>query len=192
MVTRLAQQLTHPRREEETALGNLFSDIWAERSGADFMLVGSGSIRQPVLGPVVTLGNLRTIYPYDGPLFRTTVTGADLKRAFSHWMRPENRNSEGECYQVNRSVRAVYNNNSMQLDTLTFDGRPVMDEGRYKLCLQDYHLKNAQKFFGLTDADLSAFDSPAVVATSSRDVLEEYLRRHQLLNSAVEGRLVYV
>ena len=65
MVCRLGNKLTHPQREVETSLGNLFADIIAERAQVDVAFVGSGSLRGTELGPVVTLGDLRTIYPYD-------------------------------------------------------------------------------------------------------------------------------
>jgi len=96
IICRFSQALTHPRREEETALGNLFADIFAERSGADVVLVGSGSIRSKSLGPTVTLGDLYAAFPYDDVLYRCTITGAQLKGIFAHIMRPENRNREGE------------------------------------------------------------------------------------------------
>jgi len=38
---------------------------------------------------------------------------------------------------------------------------------------------------------MAAIEGPLVVSTSTRDLLEEYLRSHQNLNSTVEGRLVY-
>lgn len=191
IICRLAQKLTHPRREEETALGNLFADIFAERAQVDVALIGSGSIRATGLGPLVTLGNLRTIFPYDGPLFKFAVTGAQLKRIFTYVMRAENRTGEGDCYQINRGVRAVYDEENRRLESLTIQGQPVQDDGRYTICLQDYHYKNSAKKISLTNEELAALAPPHVVTTSVCDVLEEYLRGHQNLNSKVEGRLVY-
>ncbi len=191
IICRFAQKLTHPRREEETALGNLFADILARRAQADVMLVGSGSIRATELGPLVTLGNLRSIYPYDGPLYKFTITGAQLKQTFAHFMRPDNRDGEGECYQVNRGVKAAYDNAGRRLESLTINGQPVPDDGRFTICVQDYHYKNSQKCLSLTNEALTALEGSQVVTTSDRDILEEYLRYHQNINSAVEGRLIY-
>jgi hypothetical protein len=44
---------------------------------------------------------------------------------------------------------------------------------------------------GLTHDELIALAGSQVISTSARDVLEEYLRSHQNLNGAVEGRLQY-
>jgi 5'-nucleotidase/UDP-sugar diphosphatase len=191
IICRFSQALTHPRREEETALGNLFADIFAERSGADVVLVGSGSIRSKSLGPTVTLGDLYAAFPYDDVLYRCTITGAQLKGIFAHIMRPENRNREGECYQVNREVRAVYNDADRRLESLTIRGIPVADEGHYTVLLQGYHYTNSGPNLSLSAEELTALAPPKVVSTSARDVLEEHLRTHKNIRSQVEGRLVY-
>jgi len=191
IVCKLAQKLTHPRREEETALGNLFADIFAERAQVDVALIGSGSIRATELGPLVTLGNLRTAFPYDGPLFKFVITGEQLKRIFAYVMRPENRTGEGDCYQINKDVRAVYDEANRYLESLTIKGQSLQDDGRYTICLQDYHYKNSAKKIGLTNDELATLAHPHVVTTSVWDVLEEYLHAHQNLNSTVEGRLEY-
>jgi 5'-nucleotidase len=188
LVCRFTEKLPHPRREEETALGNLFADIFAERAGADVIFLGSGSIRGTELGPVVNLGELYRIFPYDDALLKFTITGAQLKRVFAHIMRPENRLGEGECYQVNRGVRAVYDNAQRALQSLTVGGLPVADDGRYAIALQRFHYNNAEANLGIANAELT---ESRVVSTSVRDVVEEYLRTHQNLNRQIEGRLEY-
>ncbi len=192
LICRFPEALTHHRREEETALGNLFADIFAERSGADVVLLGSGSIRSRSLGPTVTLGDLYAAFPYDDILYRFAITGAQLKGIFAHIMRPENRTGEGECFQVNREVRAVYNNAERRLESLTVRNAPVADDGRYTILLQGYHYTNCAPNLGLTPEELGVLAPPKVVTTSGRDVLEEYLRSHQNLRSQVEGRLIYI
>ena len=69
-----AQELTHPSRIIETSLGNLFADIFAENAACDVALIGSGSIRQKQIGPVVMLRDLRQTFPYDDVYQRFTVT----------------------------------------------------------------------------------------------------------------------
>ncbi len=191
IVSRLARKLTHPRREEETALGNLFADIFAQRAQADVMFLGSGSIRGTELGPLVTLGNLRSIFAFDDTLFKLAITGAQLKRIFSHIMRLENRDGEGECYQVNQGVKAVYVDASSELDSLAVGGEPVNESQQYTICLQGYHYTNSEPNLGLTNEELTTIQPASIVTTSARDVLEEYLRNNQNLKSEVEGRLVF-
>ena len=188
---RLAQKLTHPRREEETSLGNLFADIFAERAQVDVAFVGSGSIRGTELGPLVTLGDYTAIFPFDDALHRFTITGAQLKQIFKHILRPENRDREGECYQVSKGVKAVYVDAARDLETLTINGQAVKDGDQYTICLQGYHYENSAQNIGLTTEELTALQPSRVVTTSVLDVLEEYLRSHQNLSSKVEGRLTF-
>ena len=68
LLCRTAQDLTHPSRIIETSLGNLFADIFAENAACDVALIGSGSICQKQIGPVVTLRDLQQTFPYDDVL----------------------------------------------------------------------------------------------------------------------------
>ena len=58
VITRFSCPLTHPQRNTETALRNLFADIFKNSLGIDIMLLGSGSIRGEKLGPIVEYGGL--------------------------------------------------------------------------------------------------------------------------------------
>lgn len=191
IICKFARPLGHPLREVETELGNLVADALATSLQTDVMLQGSGAIRFKTLGPLVTLGELVACFPFDEALTRFTVTGAQLRRIFSHIMRPENRDGEGECYQVNHGVQAVYLDAERRLESLAVLGEPVQDDRKYTLCLSTYHEKNAAAFVGISTDEMRATGPSKVVSTSLRDVLEEHLRNHQNLNAHVEGRLVY-
>jgi 5'-nucleotidase len=192
IVCRFAHKLTHPRREEETALGNLFADILARRGQVDVMFLGSGSIRGTELGPLVTLGDLRSIFAFDDTLSKFTITGSQLRQLFSHIMRPENRDGEGECYQVNQGVKAVYSDAAVELQELLIQEKSVQDGGQYTICLQGFHYTNSGPNLSLSNEELTAIHPPQVIATSARDVLEEHLRGNQNLRSEVEGRLTFI
>jgi len=125
IITKCALKMTHPKREEETTLGNLVADAFAKTSETDVMLVGSGSIRVKEFGPVVTLKDFMACFPYDDNLHRFDISGVRLKKIFSHIMRQENRTGEGECYQVNASVKAVYDDKEKALKTLQIYGKKV-------------------------------------------------------------------
>lgn len=192
VLCKFARPLGHPKREIETELGNLVADALAEKAQVDVMFQGSGAIRFKQLGPLVTLSDLMACFPFDESLTRFTVTGAQLRRIFAHTMRPENRTGEGECYQVNRGVRAVYNEAAMRLESLEVGGAPVEEDRTYTLCLSTYHEKGAAEFLSVSAEEMRATGPSKVVSTSLRDVLEEYLHNHQNIDAHVEGRLVYM
>ncbi|MDI7275692.1 MAG: 5'-nucleotidase C-terminal domain-containing protein, partial [Anaerolineae bacterium] len=191
IVCKLATALTHPRREVETALGNLIADAFAESAEADVVLLGAGSVRVKELGPLVTLGDFISCFPYNDTLTRYTVDGRRLERMFAHWMRPENRDGEGECYQVNSAVRAVYNDAEHRLECLTVNGEPARPDGRYTVCLQGYHASSSADYLNISQEELAEIARPKVVSTSAQDVLLEFLRNNQNVSRKVEGRLVY-
>jgi len=192
LLCRTTLPLTHPRREIETALGNLFADIFAENARCDVAFIGSGSIRQKEMGPVVTLRDMKQTFPYDEVYVRVSVTGEQLRGIFSHIMRAENRNGEGECYQVSHGVRAVYDERARRLVSLELNGKLVQPDGVYTIAMTDYHFSSSQKNLGISKEALTALGPQRVTATSMHSVAEEYLRGHQNLSSAVEGRLVYL
>lgn len=73
IVTRFTKCLTHPFRNQETALGNLIADILKDSLGVDLMLFGSGEIRGYTLGPVVHYHDLVECLPYDEPVYMLNI-----------------------------------------------------------------------------------------------------------------------
>jgi len=110
---------------------------------------------------------------------------------FAHWMRLENRDGEGECYQVNGAVRAVYSDGASALRALSVNGHPVDDAADYTVVLQGYHAKNAKPYLDVTGEELGAAGPSKVVASSAQTVLREWLLAHQNVCRKLEGRLVY-
>jgi 5'-nucleotidase len=194
ILCRFERELTHNRSGEETELGNLFTDILEERSGADFVLLGSASIRgvsgKAVLGPVVTLKDFTSAFPYDDALFTVRVSGAQLKRIFSHILRKENRNEDGETYQVSGGAAVSYDDSTASIRSLLIGGADVENNRQYTIGLLEYDCKNSEKNLSIPGEELSAPDNPRVIATSVRDILEEYLRRTSHIDSRIEGRIV--
>lgn len=192
IVSKFSEKLTHPAREEETALGNLISDAFAEMTETDIALVGSGSIRVKELGPIVTLKDFLATFPYDDVLTRYEITGSTVKKIFTHIMRPENRDGEGECYQVNGRIRAKYNNKTKSLTSLVFDGQEIENTKYYKIVLQNFHFANSLEYLGVTNEELLSFRKQKVMTTSAQQVLEEWLKNHQNEKRVIEKRLEYI
>jgi 5'-nucleotidase len=192
IISKFSRKLTHPRREIETSLGNLISDSFADIAETDIMLTGSGSIRVKEMGPIVTLKDLMACFPYDDQIIRYVITGRQVKKIFTYIMRTENRNSEGECYQVNKRVKAVYDDNKKELVALSVDNKPVEDEQLYKIALQGYHFNNSTSYLNISNEELLKSGNSKVISTSAQQVLLEYLKNHQNIDSKIEERLVFI
>jgi 5'-nucleotidase/UDP-sugar diphosphatase len=191
IVTKLSQKLTHPKREIETSLGNLFADAFAENAQTDIMLLGSGSIRIKELGPLVTLGNLREAFPYDDSIVRFKVIGAKIIKIFEHILRLPNRDGEGECYQLNSKVNVIYSDKEKKLISLKINNENIKPEKTYYLAIQGYHYNNSKPYLNIEKNELCEIQPPKVIATSAYEVLEEFLKNHQNLSSKIENRLIF-
>jgi 5'-nucleotidase / UDP-sugar diphosphatase len=192
IIGKTAVQLTHPTREAETSLGNLVADAFAERAECDVALVGSGSIRSKEMGPIITLKDLNSCFPFNDSISKYTIKGQQIRTIFSHIMRLENRNGEGECYQVNNKVKAVYDDKQHELVSLKINDTEVTPEKLFTVCMQGYHFKNSLAYLNLSQEQLTQTATPKIVSTSAKDVLEEYIRNNQNIKKQTEGRIVYL
>jgi 5'-nucleotidase / UDP-sugar diphosphatase len=189
LIARLARKLTHPKRDEETELGNLVADIFAQCALAEIVLVASGSIRGLELGPLVTLSNLKAVFPYNDTLYKFKVSGVNLTKIFTYVMDPANKTSgKGEYFQVNKGIQAVYNNLEQRLESLVINGQPVEETREYSISIDGYRYENSLLKLGATHEELG---TPKVISNSCQDVFEEYFGNHQNINSQIEGRLIY-
>lgn len=191
IVTRLAIEHTHPAREEETALGNLFADALADAGRLDVMLLGSGSVRWKELGPVVTLSDFISCFPYADTLTLYAVKGDTLRRMFERWMRAENRTGEGECYQVSSGVKVTYSEAQKRVTWLSVKGEPVQADRIYTVGLQGYHASNSQAYLDVSPEELAEIYRPKVISHNVQTLLLDYLHDNQNMRRTVENRIVY-
>ena len=189
VVTRWARKLTHPSREQETEMGNLYADVMAWEASYDVMLFGSGSIRKKELGPVIEYQDMIENTPFDGPIYMVEVTGAQLRRICQHLMRDEAWVGETEFYQFSSALRLTYRKSTHTIESLTFRGEPVRDDMHIRLGLQDYHFNNFDAFFGVPLEEVRRNMRPKVVATSQNNIIEEYFVTNEALDARVDGRI---
>lgn len=192
IVTKFAQKTTHPKREIETSLGNLFADAFAENAETDIMLLGSGSIRVKELGPLVTLGNLKEAFPYDDSIIRFKISGAKIQKIFDHIFKIENRDGEGECYQLNSNVKIIYSDKKNKIIDIKIKNENLSNEKNYFIAMQGYHFNNSQRYLNIKKEELSEIEQPKIITTSACEVLEEYLKNHQNLNTKIENRINFI
>jgi 5'-nucleotidase / UDP-sugar diphosphatase len=192
IVTRFSHVLTHPARNRETELGNMFSDILKESLGVDIMLLGSGSIRSERLGPIVEFGRLTETYPYDDGIYMIKITGALFKKMVKYILRDEAFLGTTEFYQFSRGIEIEYSRSRRELTKLKLNGMDIKDDQELKIGLQNFHFINLEAFLGITYAEAEQRQKPKVISTSCLEILDEYLGCHQLLARSIEGRVVIV
>ena len=190
LVTRLKRQLTHPSWYQETELGGFLADILQESLRLDLMLVGSGSIRVTEMGPIVLFSDLTECLPYDDSAIALWVTGTQLKKMILFMLRDEVWNGNHcEFFQFSEGVRVVYDKANHIFKEFSLHGKSIEDEKIYKLGLQYYFYLNMADFFSVSHEEVAQNGKPRRVATSCREVLDEYMSTHQNLDHHISGRL---
>ena len=192
VLCKFPRALTHPARNRETEIGNLFCDALKDHLGVDLMLLGSGSIRQEKAGPTVTRKNLLELMPFDDKVLALRISGAQLRQMIAHMLRDEALDGQhGEFYQFSRGLSVTYNKTTKSFDKFEFIGQPIQDTDVLRVGMQEYHCINFSDFFGFPRESL-VDGKGTVVTTSLRDVLEEYLASTNRPDAVVEGRWVVV
>jgi 5'-nucleotidase len=182
--------LTHPSWYQETELGGFLADILQESLRLDIMLVGSGSIRVAEIGPLILYSDLTECLPYDDSAIAVWVTGAQLKKMILYMLRDEVwGGSHCEFFQFSKGVRVVYDKTSRNLIEFSLHGSALDDEKIYKIGLQYYFYLNMKDFFSVSSEEIESNGKPRKIATSCREVLDEYLSCHRNLDHHLSGRI---
>ena len=191
IITKFVRQLTHPTRIRETELGDLFSDVLKDALGVDVFLLGSGSIRNEMLGPVVTKGDLRECFPYDDQVHMVYWTGEMLKRAIMRMLRDEAlAGAHTEFYQLSRGLLVEYDQKTHSFLRFEFEGEPVADDRVFTVGLQHFHYLNMADSFNVTLEESKKVHADRVISTSCTQVIEEALQAGQHQNAKGSGRLI--
>ena len=192
VITRLARKLTHPSREQETELGNLYADIMQDESSFDIMMFGSGSIRKKELGPIVEYQEMLENTPFDDVVWMVDFNGAQFRRMVQYILRDDAWKGDTEFYQFSRGVRIKYRKSTHTIEELKFNGKDITYDQHLLVAIQNYHYKNFDDFLGVPLEDIKKNRKPRVVATSVNNIVEEYLSTHSGLDAHVEGRIEIV
>ena len=191
IVTKFVRQLTHPTRIRETELGDLISDVLKDSLGVDIFLLGSGSIRNEQLGPVVTKGDLNECFPYDDAVHMVYVTGAQLRRMIKRMLRDEALGgAHTEFYQLSHGLVVEYEQPTHSFLRFDFEGEPVDDERVFTVGLQHFHYLNMKESFDVSLDELRANHADRVISTSCTQIIEEALSATQHQNASGKGRLI--
>jgi 5'-nucleotidase len=179
----------------ETELGDVLADCFREQLGVDLMMLGSSSIQLPELGPIVTLGDFKTVFPFGGPLYRVMLTGRQLRHAVRFMLRDEafvnddSAASKTTWFQFSRGFYCEYDRPTHTIVSLKMNGKEVSDDDLFSVVLQNYYYLN-MKALDLSREEVEKNRKGIKVATDAPNVLEEYLVAHPLIEYDGTPRLV--
>ena len=156
------------RAGSEYPLGNLIADGMRAEGKGDVAVTNNGGIRAGLRAGTATYGSLFEIQPFGNVLYRLTVTGASLRGYFERLVsRRPNVHISG--------ATIMYDSTRMSGNRITSvrmaDGRPLRDDRRYTLVLNDF-LVTGGDGLGLAGTALRTDVLPSV----DLDALVNYLR----------------
>ena len=191
ILTKFVRPLTHPARNQETELGDLYADILKDQLGLDIFLMASGSVRTEQLGPIVTKGDFSINFPYDDSAHAMWWTGAQLKHGIMRMLRDEAlAGAHTEFYQLSRGLEVEYDQKTHSFIKFNFEGEPVADDRIFTVGLQQFHYKNIEDSFDLTLDEVRENHMDRVVASSCLQIIEETLINGTHQNAKGTGRLI--
>ena len=192
VLTRFPRAYTHPHRNMETEIGDLLAECMREQLGADLALIGSGSIRRPSLGPVVTYMDYMEIFPYTGPVISFRLTGRQLRHGVTFMLREDAFIDEEltDWFQFSRGFCCEFDRNEHSVISLKMNGKEAEDDDVFNVVMQKHFFDSIKANLDLTPEEIEKNGKPVEAATNAPNVLEEYFRSHESVKLDGEKRLV--
>ena len=121
------------------------------------------------------------------------VTAGQLREMLRYMVRDEAFLGHSEFYQIPSSFRFSYNRGRGDFDSFTYCGKEIGEEVSndtiFAVGMQNFHFQNVEKFLRISYETISEIQKPRCIATSCQDILMEYFREHEWLDSVVDGRM---
>ena len=180
----------------DTAVLDLINKVQLLNSGADVSAAALFKDTSDIKAGPINYGNIFDIYKFDNTLYLVEVTGAELKRymewsaaCYNQWkpgdisisFNPEKPGYlydmfAGVDYQIDLSKPA-----GERIVNLTFKGKPVVGDQRFKLAVNNYRYSSALKTQKLVEGKRSWESSQSI-----RDMLVAYIKEHGTISPEVD------
>ena len=192
VLTRFPRAYTHPQRNMETELGDLLAECMRDQIGADLVLLGSGSIRLPSLGPVVTAMDFLEVFPYADPAIGFRLTGKQLRHIVTYMLREESfvDSENNEWFQFSKGFCCEFDRGNHSIISLKMNGKEVADDDLFTVVMQKFFFDNIGDFLDLPLEEIEKNGRPIEVVTKAPNVIEEYFKDHDSLKLDGEARLI--
>ncbi len=178
-------------RSQETNLGNLITDVMLEKTQsiegheADLALTNSGGIRDEIKSGEVTKLDLYNVLPFGNTLTTMDVTGSEIKAALENGV---SKITEGAgrfpqmsgmsfTYDVTKPV-------GERVGEVMVGDEPLDESKTYKLATNSFLAAGGDGYGMFKDNE--AFNT----GYTTYDIVEEYLKEQETINSEVEERIV--
>ncbi len=192
ILTRFPCAYTYPKRNMETELGDLLAECMRDQLGVDLVLLGSGSIRKPSLGPLVTVRDFMEVFPFAESATRFRLTGRQLRHIVTFMLREESfaDSEHNEWFQFSKGFCCEFDRGNHAVISLKMNGKEVSDEDLFTVVMQKYFFDNIGECIDFPQEEIAKNGRPVEAAAKAPNVLEEYFKDHEFLKLGGEARLI--
>lgn len=173
-------------RGGESNIGNWMTDVMRDFAKADIAFQNSGGIRKNLPAGPITLRDIWEIAPFGNEFVTFEVSGAQLRGMLRHQAEVT-----GEFCQVS-GLRYSWDYDAPEGERLeaSVGGEAIDPAKTYTIVTNNYVAGHLYDVFGLSEAGVDV--KPVYPAHVDRDVLIDYVRRQQRIDSRVEGRITLI
>lgn len=190
VISRLRRTLDNYGRGNATEVGQLFADAFANSLDIDVMFLASSSTRCYTLDTTLTLQDLRMAYPYDGKIYKLSVTGEMLKRMVHHMLRDEVLDDWADVFfHTSRALHINYNKNTKEA-VIKYKGKIVTDDQQISIGIQEYYYQLSEIGLGITNEEFEKNGKVREIASDAFTVLKDYFSEHSYLGGPVDDRYI--
>ncbi len=164
---------------EESALGNLFADIYKEAADADIGLVHSGSLRKDLPGGVIRRVDLLDVYPFVDAVTKVRLSGSQLREVLEQSLSLERGLLQVSGLEMRYDLsRAI----GERLISLEVGGRPIDEADTVTVAVAGFLAEGGDLY--------TTFPEGEVVATYGKvsDEVMDYFGKAGVINPPELGR----
>lgn len=178
-------------RTRETNVGDLVADAFREATGADVALVNGGSIRADECLPIgkLTLRDVASILPFNGPMAKIEVSGATLRAALEHGVALSAENPEPGRFPQVSGIEFSFDASKpagKRIVNVTVNGQPLDPAKNYTLATSDYVAKGGDEYAVLKGSRAVPLSGPLPTDT---EALRRAISSAQTVSPQVKGRI---
>lgn len=184
-VCSISQPLTRSYGEE-SLLGDMVADAMLHSYPEfDLALINSGGLREDIIGPIVTKGNLISAFPFPNTVVQLEMKGKDVKELLEHSAGLTNgvlQTSEGTTIQYNDSL-----SKGNRIIKCSIKGKLLDENSIYKILTNNFLAEGGDGFLAFQKAVTKKDTHIQVLQT-----MMQYLQTFELYQPKLSRRVVNI
>ena len=162
----------------ESNLGNWLTDAMKEKSKTDIAFSNSGGIRKNLAAGDIKVRDIWEIAPFGNTFVTFTVDGKQLLNMVKYMV--ENKRIVPES-----GLKIIIKKDENKLLEVFVNGKKIDLNKKYSIVTNNYVFDHSIKYFGLVP------DNSIETGLVDRDVFINAVKNQKVINSKVEGRIVF-